>query len=68
MKTKKPIVINLEGIDINELSVFLQQGSRAIPEFAASCQCKTVSCSCACTLSCGSCSPAPTSPAFNPEE
>ncbi len=44
MKTKKPIEINLEGIEIKELSVFLQEGAKGIPEFAASCHC-----SCACS-------------------
>ncbi len=39
MKTKKPIEINLEGIEIKELSVFLQEGAKGIPEFAASCHC-----------------------------
>ena len=67
MKTKQPIEINLEAVEINELSVFLQQGARGIPEFAASCTSCPPSYSYA-TMSCAACPIPPDAPGFKSEE
>ena len=62
MKAKQPIEINLDGIEIHELAVFLQEGAKALPEFAAACQCN-MQCNCGpCLLSCGGCSCSPDIP------
>ena len=48
---KESLHINLDTIDIEEIEVFLQEGSRGSSEFAASCSticrwCCTPSCNC----------------------
>ncbi len=65
MKTKEPIEINLEGIEVHELSVFLQEGARTIPEFTASCAC-TVNCGNCASFSCAHCT-VPPSPSASEE-
>jgi len=36
MRDNKPIEIDLSGINLEEIEVFLQDGSRGVPEFVAS--------------------------------
>ena len=37
MAVHKPITIDLSGIDMEDVKLFVQEGGRATPEFAASC-------------------------------
>jgi len=34
---RNPVQIDLSGLEIEDIELFLQEGSRGIPEFAASC-------------------------------
>ena len=43
--------IDLSGIEMEDIELFFQEGARALPELAASCQCNTGAC-------CSSCGPA----------
>jgi hypothetical protein len=51
---KESLHIDLDAIEIEEIEVFLQEGSRGTPEFAASCStiCHYLCCapSCACVV------------------
>ena len=43
--------IDLSGLEIEDFEIFNQEGSRGLPEFAASCDgwlCRWVLCSCGC--------------------
>ena len=51
----RPIDIDLSGIDIEEVKLFVQEGSTASAEFAASCG-GCLSCSRTCSTACISCS------------
>ena len=33
----EPVQIDLSGIEVEDIELFLQEGSRGMPEFAASC-------------------------------
>ena len=51
MAVHKPVAIDLSGIDMEEVKLFVQEGGRGTPEFAASCS----NCECIlgrCCLSC----------------
>lgn len=47
-----PIQIDLSGIEIEDVELFLQEGSRGMPEFAASCSgiCHYLCCLPSCAL------------------
>ena len=53
--TCKPIEIDLSSIDLAEVKIFVQEGTRGTPEMAASCGC--ASCASMFCISCaaGSC-------------
>ena len=63
---KENLHINLDTIDIDEIEVFLQEGSRGTSEFAASCS--TICNWWCCTPSCGGCEPAKDQPAQYEDE
>jgi CO dehydrogenase/acetyl-CoA synthase beta subunit len=46
-QAQKPIEIDLEGIELDEIKLFVQEGARGNPEMVASCQ--------ACRFPCASC-------------
>ncbi|HEU4389213.1 MAG TPA: hypothetical protein VFV34_15530 [Blastocatellia bacterium] len=49
--TLNSLSIDLSGLEIEELEVFSREGSKALPEFAASCDgwlCRWALCSCGC--------------------
>ena len=50
---KETLHIDLDAVEIEEIEVFLQEGSRGTPEFAASCS--TICYWLCCTPSCGCC-------------
>ena len=62
---KESLHINLDTIDIEEIEVFLQEGSRGSTQFAASCS--TICNWWCCTASCG-CEVAPDQPAQDEDE
>lgn len=52
--TQNPIHIDLSDVEIDDVELFLQEGSRGLPEFAASCS--TICYWLCCAPSCDSCS------------
>ena len=50
-QTRKPVEIDLSGIDMDEVKLFVQEGVRGTPEMAASCGC--ASCAAMFCISCG---------------
>jgi len=51
--TRDSISINLDNLELEDIEVFLQEGSRGIGEFAASCS--TICCWYCCAASCNAC-------------
>jgi len=53
-QARKPIEIDLAGIDIEEVTLFVQEGARGIPEMAASSNVNPhpfcISCGAACSV------------------
>lgn len=53
MSDKKTLAIDLSGIDIQDIEVFLQEGTRGDADFAASSSCNCGSCGTTICKSCG---------------
>jgi hypothetical protein len=58
MTEQNPLTIDLGDLDLREIEIYLQEGSRGVPELSASCHntnLKENACGCSCQGCCSSC-------------